>query len=262
MRRKYGLQRRNRPPTLGRVFIITLIVFFFTVFVSLEIIDKQIRPTLMAIAEQRVEQVARMAISEAISKKMTEDLQASKINNFEMDENGQIKAFVWDYSVVSMVQRNAQRRVENYLKRVERGEPIPEASLDVAPDNDELEIDPENLEESSAFTSVPLGQATNNTLLANLGPKIPIRFMLIGVAESNIRTETKRLGIDNVYLELWMDITVTTQIVVPFETKTRSYTQNIPLDSALIKGEVPEFYGEGGSTNTGPDISIPYDSLN
>ncbi len=52
MRRKFGKQQRKGPPPVGRVFIITLIVFIFTVFVSLELIDKQIRPTLMDIAEQ------------------------------------------------------------------------------------------------------------------------------------------------------------------------------------------------------------------
>jgi sporulation protein YunB len=258
VRRKFGIHRRKGPPPLGRVFIITLILFFFSVFASLEIIDKQIKPTLMEIADQRVQQVVRLSISQAISKKMLEDLSEAKVSNAETNSQGNMIRYGWDPVAVNVFQRNAQYRLENFLKKIERGDPIPEFSLEVDSDVGEVEIDPEQLDINSTYYSIPLGQATNNTLLANLGPRIPIRFSIIGVAQTDIRLDWEQSGINNTLLKLFLDLRVSAQVVVPFSTVDREYTQSIYLDGQFIPGAVPDFYGGQGK---GPEVTVPYDSL-
>ena len=51
------------------------------------------------------------------------------------------------------------------------------------PPPDDIEYDPQAMEEQGGVVFfVPIGQATDIPLLGNLGPKIPIRFHVIGMS--------------------------------------------------------------------------------
>ncbi|MBB6453452.1 sporulation protein YunB [Salirhabdus euzebyi] len=259
MRRKFSKQRRSGPPPVGHVFAITLIVFLVMIFFSLWLIDKGLKPTLMEIAETEIRQVARDAINQAMSKKMTEDLQSDEVIDIETDNDGNITTLGWNPVVINRVQRNATYRVRNYLNNVERGIANPETSLDIeGEDNGGLEA--ESLNQLPAYTEIPLGQATNNALLANLGPKIPIRFTVIGDVQTDKKIEVREYGINGALVDLSIDLKVTVRIVVPFSTEEEEVSQNIFYDSRVIMGEVPDFYG-GGGNDRGPQVTVPYDSL-
>ena len=46
------------------------------------------------------------------------------------------------------------------------------------------------------FFLVPLGRVTDNALLGNLGPSVPIEFLVIGDVESDIKTKVVEFGIN------------------------------------------------------------------
>ena len=56
------------------------------------------------------------------------------------------------------------------------------------PMQDNIEYDPQAMEEQGGIVFfVPIGQASNIPLLGNLGPKIPIRFHVIGDVQARYR---------------------------------------------------------------------------
>src|SRR5699024_11048971 len=65
----------------------------------------------------------------------------------------------------------------------------------------------------------PIGQVTNNALLGNLGPKIPIRFTALGSVESDMDMKVEQYPINNLAIEVIVKIEVHVQIIIPFGTK-------------------------------------------
>jgi sporulation protein YunB len=258
VKRKFGIQPKNGPPPVGKVFIITLIVFFLVIFVSLELIERGLRPTLIEIANQRANQVATWAINEGVNKEMANDLTPGELIDVQKDNEGNIATLGWNSVTINTFLRNANFRIQNYLKRVENGEITPENALDLNVDSDSgPSLD--TLSEHPAYYEIPLGQALNNALLANLGPKIPVHFEIMGTVESNPMMTHEAYGINSTWVHYYIEFIVKVRIVVPFTTDEVTVKQNVTIDTRVVHGEVPEFYG--GGSGKGPDVSVPLESF-
>ena len=94
---------------------------------------------------------------------------------------------------------------------------------------------------------IPLGVVTGLTLLSNIGPEIPVQLALVRDVESKFRTKMTNGGINNTYFELFIDIQVDIQIVIPFFTDEMPITYEAKIGDLFIEGEVPLYYGGNGS---------------
>ncbi|MCA0971753.1 sporulation protein YunB [Halobacillus litoralis] len=255
-------KRRSNGPSTGQKVLISFIFFVIFTGLSLWYINQGITPALYSIAETKTQQLARDAINEAVSKQISEDLQFKDLVNMEKDDDGNIVYMGWNSIVVNRVLRNTTMRVQTYLKRMELNElPMEDTSL-------EPELDPDMSqdqqgEQPATLIEIPVGQATNNTLLANLGPKVPVQLRVIGDVQSNFENELTEYGINAALFELSVHIEVNVRIVIPFSTETTTVSTDIPIDTATILGEVPNFYGEGAGQNSteSPSFSFPMDPL-
>ncbi len=237
----------------------TFVTLVISLVFSIYIINRGIEPTLIDIAETRTGQYAREAINEAVSQRIAKDLSAEDLVQFETNNDGNIVSMSWNSVVVNTVLRNATFRVQNYLKRLERGEnPIGNSlDFDIEEEEDEV-IEPDETKKDPALVEIPIGQATGNTLLANLGPKVPVNFSVIGDVQPDFITTLEEYGINNALVRLEIEIKVNVQIVIPFSTKTTEVVTTIPVYVGVIQGLVPDFYSKGGSNSNPPSISIPY----
>lgn len=246
--------KKVKPKKFRDILLITLICFVMSVILSVWLINEGIEPTLMEIAETKIAQYAREAINEAVSKRLADDLQFEDLVQLEQDEEGNIVSVGWNAVVVNRVLRNATFRVQNYLKRVERGDVELGESLDFDLENEEV-LDEEQIVANSPVVRIPIGQATGNALLANLGPQVPVNFTVIGDVQSDFITEMEEYGINNALVRLSIEIQANVQIVIPFATSTTEVTTMIPVDVRTISGQVPEFYSGGEKV---PSLSLPY----
>ncbi len=250
--------KKRKPKSLGQILMLTFVVFVCSLILSVWVIDKGIEPTLIDIAERKTSQFAREAINEAVSKRIVDDLQVEDLIQIEVDGQGEIVSIGWNAVVVNRVLRNTTFRVQNFLKRIERGEITPEDSLDFDVD-DEIVIQEDTVEEHRAIVRIPIGQATGNTLLANLGPQVPVHFSVVGDVQSDFKREITEYGINNAKVDLSINIQANVQIVIPFSTTTTVVETDIPVYVGVIPGKVPNFYSSGG--DSGPNIAIPYDEF-
>ncbi|TFB24269.1 sporulation protein YunB [Filobacillus milosensis] len=246
---------KRKPKTFSQILMLTLVSFFVSIIFSVWIINKGIEPTLIDIAERLTGQYAREAINEAVSKRIVQQLDVDELIQVEKNEDGNIVSMGWNSVVVNTVIRNATFRVQNYLKRLERGERPIGDSLDFDLDEEEQIIEEDETVNNEALVEIPIGQATGNALLANLGPKVPVHFSVIGEVQPDFITDVQEYGINNAMINIEIEVKVNVQIVIPFSTKTTEVVTRIPVDTRVIQGLVPNFYSNGGN---GADISIPY----
>lgn len=252
-----GRRPRKRIP-FRYVFVIAFGLFVGMTVWGLWIINNGIRPTLMDIAQTRATQIATYAVNIAVGKKEIREMenqmsQSGKTGNknqlFIPHYNKNNDVTYITYNTVAINQLNSQivNDVQQYLRLIEEGKtPISNPALGgvkAAPNKQGL------------VDKIPLGQATNNVLLSNLGPNIPIRFQIMSNIQTNVERKIRSLQINNIYVEIHLHVVVQVKVVIPFETKTVTVKSDIPIAEQLIPGQVPIYWGGGSSS--GPSVLMP-----
>jgi len=217
--------------------------------ISLWIINKGIEPTLMRIAEKETKRIANLVIDSAINEQIAEEgLDVKDLITVQQDKDGRIASIDFNGAVVSRILAEATTRVQKNLKIASQGN-LHELEL---PD---AEIETNGGKNSGIIYYIPVGQATNNALLGNLGPRVPVRFYAVGNVMSDVKKTIEPFGINNALVEIDIHIEVTVQVVMPFATKPTTVSKNIPIAMRIIQGQVPNFYNSGSGTD--PSFEIP-----
>src|SRR5699024_2579564 len=177
----------------------------------------------------------------------------------EMVNNGNVATMGWNSEAVNRALRSATERAEYFLYGMNKGEQI---------DVDDPNLQPIEFGDSvgdlaakdPTVVEIPIGQATGNTILANLGPKVPVHFEIVGSLRSDVVHEVKEFGVNAALIEIYIPVEVNIKIVVSFSTETAEVSTRVFIDSRVIMGDVPDFYS--GSSENSPNISVPKKSVN
>lgn len=213
-------------------------------------INKGIAPTLMDAAEKETERIAALVINNAVSKQIAEDeIKIDELIISEKNAAGNIASFKFNTAIVNSVLARITNRVQNNLKLASEGNI---AALEM-PD---VEIQTEGHANEGILYEIPLGQATHNALLGNLGPKVPVRFYVVGSVEPNIKETITPIPINSYYMSISVHIKVSIQVVIPFETKTTTVETLYPIGMTTYSGDVPDYYNGNGNTLP-PSIQLP-----
>lgn len=241
---------RKGPLPFRYVFVISFILFIFMTVQGLWIVEKGIKPTLIEIARTETNRIATLAINQAINKKIVEEADSTE-ELIKKETVNQVDIVQINQSAVNKVLAQSTDKVQKFLKSVE------DNSIDYwAEENGvELQVDEDVPLSKGIIHNIPIGQAFNNTLLANFGPKVPVRFTAIGEVKSDIKHNIRQVGINNTWVDIRVHIEVHVKIVIPFATDSDVVTTDIPVIATFIKGDVPNFYNNGSGTGL-PDPAI------
>lgn len=224
MRFKRG-GRRSR----GRKIIVITLFVIIGLFILFIVAEKRVEPTLMLIAQSKADQVAKLAITDAVTKRLTQQgVDFNEIVIMEKDGEGSIKAVNFNFKEYSRIVGETTARIQNRLKEFEQ----------------------ENVK-----TTIPLGLATKNVFLEHLGPDIPVSFVPIGAVKTRLETRLKQAGINMVLVTVYIYIEVDLRVIIPFATKQQTVTTEIPITEALIVGKVPNYLYNNPTGK--PDVPMP-----
>ena len=187
-------------------------------------------------------------INKAIEKNVATDLVIEDLYIVSKKENNEITSVDFNPAIVNKVLTKVTSSVQMNLKNLEEG------NLDLLEASDDVLIyyDKENLKKGIIFR-IPSGIVFNNSLLTNIGPKIPVRFTLVGDVLSGINTKVTNYGINNALLEVSVNIKLTLKVILPISTKEVNVETNVPIAIKMIQGNVPNYYSNGLNSN----FSIP-----
>lgn len=240
MRRK---KRIRQPLDFRQMFVISFIVFILLTVGALWLINRGLEPILIDIAKTKTENIATRVINYSINKQIKQEGEQNYVKTVGSGDN---MAYVIDVGHIMEVSSTATLRAQNALRMIEEGK----AEELVIPG---VEITPEN-EKSGLIYNMPLGQATNNALLSNLGPQIPVRFAVVGNLTSTIEVTTETVGINNVHYNATLHVEAEVRTVVPFATKPKRVKTDILIADTVMRGGVPLYYGGNGDN---PSVVLP-----
>lgn len=253
MRRRARLKRKIYliPKKVSHPFLLFIIFFLLFLFLTFRFISARASPILMDYAEMEITKLSNIIINKAISKQLVENASIDDLFIVTKDSSGEIKTIDFNSVVVNKFLSTTTSSIQLSLKQIEEGN----IDLLELPEEILIHYDEKNLKKGIVY-EIPSGVIFGNSLLSNLGPKIPIKFSLVGDINSNIKTKITNYGINNALMEVSMHIKVTEKALLPFLSKKIVVENNVPISIKMIEGSVPNYYF-GGTARESMTFSLP-----
>jgi len=215
------MEYKKRP--VKRKMIIVLCAIVLLVVLSYALINTQLSPALIKIAETRVQAEATKAMYSAV---------LSCLN--ESDSEGKFVDI-----------RQTQEQV--YYIEVNNGE-LNQFAANCA------DLAQQNLEEiGKQGVDLPAGTALGIPLLAGTGPMLRMTFSPEGAIQTSFSTEFRSAGINQTLHRILLKLTARVVIILPSSARVCTVELQMPVAEHIIVGKVP---------NTYTDVNNEEDMLN
>ena len=230
------LKLRNKKQEIKKKLLITLLFVIFSIWFILWFFNKKLIPLLVNYATIEIERIVNLVINNASTDEAISLLNKDELITIVQNDNKDIQAIYFNSILVNKFLNTITDSVQNDLIKVSNG--------------DMSSINGYESHNNGVIFYVPLGALTGNMLLSEIGPSIPIRLQLLGYINSNIETNIKEYGINNVLMEMYIQIDTKSRVVLPFASKDIIVVNKIPVSYKLIQGNIPEYYQNGISANS------------
>lgn len=188
-------------------FFITFVLIVFILFI---IIERNISPTLLAIAEARARLIATEAINEAIKNKIANNVSYKDMITIHKNINGEVTLIQINAVEVNRIESETALYISQALRKITMG-----------------------------GIAIPLGQVTGSQILANFGPRIKVSIIPVGTVEVDISEAFEEAGINQTRHKIFLDIKTWVKIVVPMVSSNVQVATHIPIAETIIVGNVP-----------------------
>ena len=233
----------------SNIVVILVILISIGVMILFKIFNTKLKPVFLKIANSETKKIATLIINDSVGKQLTSDLTFDNLFNVIKDNNGNINSIDLNSIIVNKLLTTTTNTAILNLKYVEEGK----VELLELSDNVTIGYDKDDLKKGIIY-NIPTGVIFGNTILSNIGPKIPVKFSLIGSVTSNINTKITNYGINNALIEVYVDISVELEVILPLMTDNVLVTSSIPIAIKLVQGNIPEYFASNLST---PTLSVP-----
>jgi sporulation protein YunB len=235
-----GRKKKNKILVIISIFIfISILSFSFISYFS-----KKALPLIMTYASAETKKLIILVINKAVTKQIN-NVDISDIFEVTYNNDGEVILIDFNSKRTSFALSTITSLVELNLRAIEEGKidmlELPDNSLD-AFDKDLLD--------KGVILEVPIGVISNSTMLANLGPKIPVKLSIVGDVSSGFSTEVEEYGINNALIKLYIDVEVNARVIMPFISEDISIKSSIPIAMKVIQGKIPEYYLNGFTTKS------------
>ncbi|MDU2123468.1 MAG: sporulation protein YunB [Clostridium celatum] len=199
--------KQSKVPSSLLIVLIIIIAFNFIIY----IFGKRILPIVLNMGEVKIKSEAVKIMNEESVNIYSENFKYDDIINIEKDSDGNI----------TMIRADTVK--QNYL------------ASQVVLKCDERLSDLEDL-----GVKIPLGYLTNNVMFYNMGPKITVKMQQIGNITTSYESEFQSAGINQTRHKIYLNLTTTMRVIVPFNSKEVQVTCQIPVSDTIIVGKIPE----------------------
>lgn len=204
MKRRFGYKKKK-----GK-FVFTLLVLSIVVLYTYFYMEKNIKPTILAMSEIKARLLATQAINDAVVKK-TIGTSFERLMNIRMDNNGK----------VSMVQANTMEMNK------------------LAAETTKL-IQQEIEHISKANLQIPIANILGSQMFANAGPSITVEIQPAGTVNVDFYTDFQAAGINQTRLKIYLVAKTDVQIIAPLASNKVDVITHIPVSETIIVNDVSQ----------------------
>ena len=111
-----------------------------------------------------------------------------------------------------------------------------------------------NMENFFKELEIPIGSLISKTVFAGRGHIIDIPIIPIGSYKVDLKTESIELGINSQKLEVFIEIDIDVETIIPFNPMTHNIKSRFLLSSIVVQGNVPNYYYASNSGDSFPYV--------
>ena len=248
--KKIYIKKKHKLKISQKLLIIFLSVIIVVSF-SLKKISDIASPALLSTAELEARKLAGIVINACVQNNISQNMDESNLFLINKDTNNNITDINFNTSYVNQILYNVTKDIENNLKKIEAGN-----IGDLTIHEDALASYDLNKMKKGIIYEITTGALFNNAILANIGPKIPVKISLVGDIISSIKTDITNYGINNVLVEIKIKVSITEMVLLPITSDEIVIETEIPVAIKLIQGIVPDYYFNTSSNNS-PSYTLP-----
>ncbi|MBM7855105.1 sporulation protein YunB [Desulfohalotomaculum tongense] len=201
--------KRRRRISGTTFFIVLLIVSVGLIYWY---VDKNLRPSIIAIAESRANLMVNDVVSEAVQQKVAEEnVCYEDLINLHKDSSGKIVMMQANTIRINQLATDITLEVDKALRQIEH----------------------ENIE-------ISLGQTMGSHFLADFGPRINVSILPVGSVNVLVSDKFDSTGINQTRHQITLDLKTRVAIAVPFYQRDINVHTVVPLTESIIVGDVPE----------------------
>ena len=201
------MRRRNKK---NKIFIVA-VAFFVLLIYGFIWVDKNIKPTVLAISEVQARKIATQAINEAVKNKIKDDIKYKDLIFVNFDKDGKVTMMQANTIMMNSIASDVALEVQENVRNV-AAKPV----------------------------KIPIGNALNSQLIK--GPNINITIVPQGTVSVDFTTEFIESGINQTIHKVYLVIITEVRVIVPLASDVIKIVTNIPIAETIIVGDVPESY--------------------
>ena len=213
---KMHLKSQNKKKKT-KIFILLLITILIILIINK--LANRISQILLIYAEQETKQIISNVINKSLTLDTFDRFNQKELYNIEKNKNNEIEMIDYNSITVNLFLDEITNIVEKDLKTIE---------------------------EETIY--LPLGVVTDNILLQNSGPKIPIKIKRIGYLSTNIKTDLKEYGVNSSIIYTSLEIEINIKILLPIVSKDIIIQNQIPISYRIMNNNISNYYSTYGIT--------------
>ena len=250
--KKLKLKKKTKL-TKFKILLLTIFFMIMLTLLVLNIVGKKINNKILVFAEAEVSKLSKLIVNKAVSDAVTKTMVVEKLFIIERNSDNDIQLIDFDPRYVNRILSDISDTIIQYFEELEAGY---STIIDIK--NNLITNTDISSEKEGIIFEIPLGVISNNALLANLGPKVPVRISFNGELESSLKTDIQNYGINSAVITVSANISVSEQILMPVTSKQITISNDIPIAIKIIQGKIPNYYLNGFNENSNL-YTIPFD---
>jgi sporulation protein YunB len=209
MKQKYFHKKRygsKKSPFLVLTILVCIIMMLYY------IIDKNLKPIIMVMSENKARIIATQAINEAANRKIAKD-DYKDLVTVMIDKDGKVTMLKIDPILMNKLATETTLAIQEELNGID-----------------------------SKSLKIPFANIFGSQLLANTGPSINVRIQPIGSVKVDYKSAVEAAGINMARHNIYLYVETNIRIIAPFIRNDVGVATHVPISETIIVGEVPESY--------------------
>ncbi len=204
-----GRSRRRR----RRTILVLLGVLVLVISAGMYLVDRVMRPVLVTIARNQVQGRGIILLSEVVLEEAVEPFHYSDLIHVETTTDGYVSYMMPNTMRISRLMARVSKQTQERINALQ--------------DED---------------FGIPIGQLSGLSILASLGPRLPVHVIPVGTTQVDVDENFVGVGVNHARHTIYMVATCNLTIAVPLVQETMEVSVRLPVAEAIIVGPVPEMY--------------------
>lgn len=230
------MKKKKKKLPIPTLCLYIILIAFFCSLGFIYYFKTKLGPGLIECAENEVKRMTNLVMNNCLKKYLSTN-QVGEILEFVRNNDNSIQLIRYNTKEVNQMKVQITSLLEDDLSNMAKGN-FEQINLNLNNISDDYYS---KINDGIIFT-VSVGSATGNSLLSNLGPKIPLDLALVEEVTTDVNTKITEYGLNNAMVEVFIRLEATTVIHMPFLSKQVHVSTDIPITMELVQGSIPDYY--------------------